>query len=175
MSFNIAVIFLTQFSSIKSASSGSEVFLLPHARATTPAAARKTGEAGAEAPDSRASTERKTQNSSLISLPTRENCCCLNCRRQLSIGPGSQPASRPCSRGSDALPAWGCWRCAPWTHADGRAHRGSSSEEGLAQQHSTTFTGDGGTCRWGHARLGGGCAGSVPNALSPTTSAQSSR
>lgn len=47
------------------------------------------------APDSGASAERTTQNFPLISLPTRENCRCLNCRRQFSIGPGSQPASQP--------------------------------------------------------------------------------
>lgn len=127
------------------------------------------------APDPRASAERMTQNCSLISLPTRENCCCLNCIRRLSIGAGSRPAPRPRPQGTEAWPAWGCWWCAPRARAEGRTRRGSSSEEGLAQQHSTTFTGDGGACRWGHARLRGGCASSVPNALSAAASAQSSR
>lgn len=67
-------------------------FVLLHIRATLPAAARKTGEAGDEAAAeatshrSRLMGEWMTQNFSLIFLPTRENCCSLNCRRQLSIG-----------------------------------------------------------------------------------------
>lgn len=48
VSFNITVTFLIQFSSIKSTSSGWNIFLLLHTCATTPAADGKTREAGAE-------------------------------------------------------------------------------------------------------------------------------
>lgn len=44
---------------------------------------------------------------SLISLSTREKCCCLTCRRQLSVRPGSQPASRSGPQGSRGLSCLG--------------------------------------------------------------------
>lgn len=44
---------------------------------------------------------------SLISLSTREKCCCLTCRRQLSVRPGSQPASWSSPHGSRGLSCLG--------------------------------------------------------------------